>query len=73
MSATHQASFLHLEADGGTLLLVLGLGDDRVVIPLGAAEALALAAELLRAARARLGRADWPLVVPAPTVPPEAA
>jgi hypothetical protein len=74
MSATRQASFLHLETDGGTLLLVMGLGDDRVVIPLGAAEALTLASELLTAARARLGRADWPPVVPAPTtVPPEVA
>jgi hypothetical protein len=57
---TRPASYIQLVADGATLQLVLGVDGDRVTMPLGASECVAIACELLEAARVRLGRAGWP-------------
>jgi hypothetical protein len=47
--------------EGSSLLLSLVRADgSRVSILLGTGEAIALAAELLQAARVRCGRGDWP-------------
>jgi hypothetical protein len=47
--------------EGAELLLSLVRADgSRVSILLGVGECVALAAELLQAARVRCGRADWP-------------
>jgi hypothetical protein len=47
--------------DGSDLLLSLVRADgSRISVALGPAEAIAVASDLLLAARARLGRAEWP-------------
>jgi hypothetical protein len=48
-------------SDGAELHLSLARADgSRVSLLLGTGEAIALACELLQAARVRMGRADWP-------------
>jgi hypothetical protein len=47
--------------EGADLLLTLVMADGvRVSVTLGPAEAVAIAGDLIEAARVRLGRADWP-------------
>jgi hypothetical protein len=62
-----RGSYIQLESDGATLQLIMGVGDDRVTMPLGAAEAVGLATELLQEARKRLGRGNWPPMIVAST------
>ena len=63
MSIPRELALLPLveAGDGADLLLSLIRADgSRVSVALGPAEAVAVAAELILAARLRLGRADWP-------------
>jgi hypothetical protein len=61
------AALLLVEADGADLWLSLARSDgSRVSVILGVAESVALAADLLQAARVRCGRQDWPSKAEAP-------
>jgi hypothetical protein len=55
---------LKLSRPGGSTLLIVDLDDGQSVeIPLGPAECVALACELLADARVRYGRNAWPISV----------
>src|SRR6516165_5933442 len=50
-----------VELDGGAIQVsLLGANGSRISVRLGSAEAVAITGDLIRAARARVGRADWP-------------
>ena len=65
--ARELASLPLVEACGGDGLIVLALlkpDGSGSEIRLGAAEAIAVAGDLIEAARSRLGRSDWPPSLP---------
>jgi hypothetical protein len=54
--------------DGAAILLTLIRADSsRLSVPLGVPEAVAIAADLIQAARLRMGRAEWPPKIPEAT------
>ena len=61
-SAPREIAALPLVEDGESseLLSLVRTNGSRLSVVLGAAEAIAIAGDLIQAARLRLGRADWP-------------